>query len=112
MSYGPAPAAARMPAGGFGGGRPQTQPPLVTVAVCTRNRTTDLADCLESLTRLRYPRLEMLVVDNFGCDDTRDLVEMVGGRYVRATDVQGTAASCLKWPQDEDKLRLFFQTTA
>jgi len=34
-------------------------------------------------------------------------VEVRGG-----ADVKGTAASCLKWPQDEDKLRLFFQTTA
>jgi hypothetical protein len=32
-------------------------------------------------------------------------VEVRGG-----ADVQGTAASCLRWPQDEDKLRLFFQT--
>jgi hypothetical protein len=34
-------------------------------------------------------------------------VEVRGG-----ADIQGTAASRLKWPQDEDKLRLFFQTTA
>jgi hypothetical protein len=34
-------------------------------------------------------------------------VEVRGG-----ADVQGTAASCLKWPQDEDKLRMYFQTTA
>jgi hypothetical protein len=34
-------------------------------------------------------------------------VEVRGG-----ADVDGTAGSCLKWPQEEDKLRLFFQTTA
>jgi hypothetical protein len=34
-------------------------------------------------------------------------VEVRGG-----ADITGTAASCLKWPQDEDKLRLFFQTSA
>jgi hypothetical protein len=34
-------------------------------------------------------------------------VEVRGG-----ADVQGTASSLLKWPQDEDKLRLYFQTTA
>jgi hypothetical protein len=29
-----------------------------------------------------------------------------------AADVQGTAGNCLKWPEDEDKLRLYFQTSA
>ncbi len=36
---------------------------------------------------------ELLVVDNFGCDRTRALVESVNGRYVLATEVVGTAAS-------------------
>ena len=36
---------------------------------------------------------ELLVVDNYGCDDTRNFVEhWATGRYVRATDVVGTAA--------------------
>jgi len=36
---------------------------------------------------------ELLVIDNFGCDDTRNLVESwVKGRYIRARDVTGTAA--------------------
>jgi hypothetical protein len=34
-------------------------------------------------------------------------VEVRGG-----ADVQGTAASCVKWPQEKDKLRMFFQTSA
>ncbi len=38
--------------------------PLVTVAVCTRDRTIDLKICLESLMKLEYPNLEILVVDN------------------------------------------------
>ena len=39
-------------------------PPLVTVAVCTRDRTDNLALCLDSLTRLNYLRLDVLVIDN------------------------------------------------
>ncbi|MFN0071024.1 MAG: glycosyltransferase family 2 protein [Chloroflexota bacterium] len=36
---------------------------------------------------------ELLVVDNFGSDDTRNLVEnQLKGRYVRSTEVGGTAA--------------------
>lgn len=41
-----------------------TPPPVVTVAVCTRDRTDNLALCLDSLTHLRYPHLDVLVVDN------------------------------------------------
>src|SRR5579859_2732743 len=36
---------------------------------------------------------EVLVIDNYGCQETRKLVEEVpGARYIRATDVAGTAA--------------------
>lgn len=38
--------------------------PLVTVVVCTRNRTSDLALCLTSLNEIDYPNLDLLVVDN------------------------------------------------
>jgi len=38
--------------------------PLVTVAVCSRDRTADLALCLDSLQGLSYPFLDLLVVDN------------------------------------------------
>jgi hypothetical protein len=34
-------------------------------------------------------------------------VEVRGG-----ADVNGTACNCLKWPDEEDKLRLYFQTSA
>ena len=38
--------------------------PLVTVAVCTRDRTLKLATCLDALVQLDYPALDLLVVDN------------------------------------------------
>ena len=38
-------------------------PPL-SVVVCTRDRTAQLADCLAALHRLDYPQLEIVVVDN------------------------------------------------
>ena len=38
--------------------------PKVTVAVCSRDRTVDLARCLDSLKHLDYPDLDLLVVDN------------------------------------------------
>jgi glycosyltransferase involved in cell wall biosynthesis len=63
-----------------------TQPPSVTVAVCTRDRTEDLARCLDSLQHLHYPDFDVLVVDNAPSSEaTRRLVEQRGApvRYVR-----------------------------
>jgi GT2 family glycosyltransferase len=60
--------------------------PSVTVAVCTRDRTEDLARCLDSLARLDHPAHEVLVVDNApATEGTRILVERREGavRYVR-----------------------------
>jgi len=52
--------------------------PLVTVAVCTRDRPADLALCLDALNRLDYPNLDILVVDNAPSNDATE-------RLVRAT---------------------------
>ena len=46
--------------------------PLVTAAVCTRNRGEDLAGCLEALERLDYPALDLLVIDNAPTDDSTE----------------------------------------
>jgi GT2 family glycosyltransferase len=49
--------------------------PLVTVAVCTRDRTNDLSKCLNALRALNYPNLDLLVVDNAPeTTDTEDLL--------------------------------------
>jgi O-antigen biosynthesis protein len=50
--------------------------PLVTVAVCTRDRPEDLKLCLAAISKLDYPNLDILVVDNAPqTDATRTLVE-------------------------------------
>lgn len=46
--------------------------PLVTVAVCTRDRSAELAGCLEALAALRYPALDLLVVDNAPTSDVTE----------------------------------------
>jgi cellulose synthase/poly-beta-1,6-N-acetylglucosamine synthase-like glycosyltransferase len=53
--------------------------PLVTVAICSRDRTDDLALCLEALSHLDYPNLDLLVVDN--APTTRDTERLVRGSY-------------------------------
>jgi glycosyltransferase involved in cell wall biosynthesis len=50
--------------------------PEITIAICTRDRTEDLARLLENLKHQEYPRLRILVVDNAPSDDrTRQLVQ-------------------------------------
>jgi GT2 family glycosyltransferase len=38
--------------------------PLVTIAVCTRDRTASLSNCLSALAKMSYPALDVLVIDN------------------------------------------------
>ncbi|MFP3867022.1 MAG: glycosyltransferase [Desulfobacteraceae bacterium] len=54
---------------------PDPANPLVTVAVCTRDRSADLKLCLDSLNGLDYPNLDLLVIDNApNTDETQNLV--------------------------------------
>lgn len=53
--------------------------PRVSVAVCTRDRTSDLAACLESLSRLDPAPLEVIVVDNAPATDAT--FNLVRNRY-------------------------------
>ena len=60
--------------------------PLVTVAVCTRDRPNDIKLCLEAISRLDYPHLDILVIDNAPqTEATKELVEAhyPQVRYVR-----------------------------
>ena len=55
--------------------------PSVTVAVCTRNRTADLARCLDAIMEMSPPATEVLVVDNAPSDDSTE--RLVRERYPR-----------------------------
>lgn len=59
--------------------RPEAATPpraIVTVAVCTRNRASQLPECLEALAALDYPsdRLDVVIVDNAPADAATRLV--------------------------------------
>jgi GT2 family glycosyltransferase len=47
-----------------GRARALLDPPVVSVIVATRERTASLARCLDSLLRMPYPNLDIIVVDN------------------------------------------------
>ncbi|MFC1420351.1 glycosyltransferase family 2 protein [Streptacidiphilus cavernicola] len=76
-----------LPGGDAAGARPcrlpralvLRDPPAISVVVATRNRVRPLRQCLDSLLRTGYPRLEVLVVDN--APDDGEAEAMVRGRY-------------------------------
>ena len=58
--------------------------PSISVVVCTRDRTGQLADCLKALLALDYPTFEILVVDNAPSNDsTARLAACLPVRYAR-----------------------------
>jgi GT2 family glycosyltransferase len=47
----------------------------LSLVICTRNRASQLAECLRSLTKLRYPDpWELVIVDNGSKDETQDVI--------------------------------------
>ncbi len=48
-----------------------SEPPPISVVICTRNGAALLGACLEAATRLDYPNFEVLVVDDGSSDATR-----------------------------------------
>lgn len=53
--------------------------PLVTVAVCTRDRPDDIKLCLEALNKLDYPNLDILIVDN--APQTAETQQLIKSHY-------------------------------
>ncbi|MGA7669174.1 MAG: glycosyltransferase [Nitrolancea sp.] len=69
--------------------------PLLTVGMATYNDFDGVYFTLQAL-RLYHDLAdtELIVVDNYGCEHTRAFVQdWAGARYVRATEVVGTAAA-------------------
>lgn len=48
--------------------------PTVSVVVCAYNAASTLDECLESLARLKYPKYEVIVVDDGSFDGTRQII--------------------------------------
>jgi GT2 family glycosyltransferase len=67
--------------------------PSVTVAICTKDRPSDLRRCLASCVSIRDQVLEIVVVDNASStDETRRVAEAAGVRYLRE-DTPGLSAA-------------------
>lgn len=57
--------------------------PFVTVAVCTRDRSDDLARCLEALRAVDYEPMEIVIVDNAPRTDSTQRLVAMHTPYVR-----------------------------
>jgi glycosyltransferase involved in cell wall biosynthesis len=56
--------------------------PLVSVVVPTRNSGRTLGACLLSIRRQTYREIQLIVVDNHSCDDTREIAERFADKLV------------------------------
>jgi len=70
--------------------------PSVSICIQTRNNATVIGDALRSALRQEYPRLEILVVDNYSSDQTGELVTRIAAgdsrfRYSRNSEDIGMA---------------------
>ena len=58
--------------------------PLVSVIIPTKNSESTIKKCLESIKNQTYPRLEVLIIDNFSTDSTQKIAENHGARIIRS----------------------------
>lgn len=72
---------------GPGGRRPR-----VSVLVCTHNGAATLGECLEGIGRLRYPDVELIVVDD-GSTDGSAAIACASGARVITTENRGLSAA-------------------
>ncbi len=61
----------------------ETDLPSLTIAIPARNQTFDLIECLHSVLRSTYPKLEILVLDDCSQDKTSDIIRKYAHRGVR-----------------------------
>jgi GT2 family glycosyltransferase len=72
---------------------PATQPPAMTVAVCTYNGSLTLRECLEGVSALRYPDYEVIVVSDGSTDDSAQIARSFDGVRVIETAQRGLSAA-------------------
>lgn len=63
--------------------------PLLSVVVPARNEEGSIRGCVESLLAQRYPRLQVIVVDDESADATGDILANLAGRHPGLTVVRG-----------------------
>ena len=65
--------------------------PLVSVVVPTFNSERFLEECLMSVRAQTYPNVEVIVVDNYSTDRTREIAEKYGARVILCRAIRSEA---------------------
>ena len=66
----------------------------LSLVICTRNRAPQLAESLQSLTRLQCQvPWELVIVDNGSKDETRDVIKNYGERLRLKTVIEPQAGT-------------------
>lgn len=63
--------------------KPVDAPPLVTVAICTHNRADLIGESIQSVLFQSMQDFEIVIVDDGGEDNTREVVEAFGDKRIR-----------------------------
>jgi len=64
-------------------GEPPADAPVVSIVIPARNEARNIGRCVESALASRYPRLEVIVVDDHSTDDTAAIAESLASRDPR-----------------------------
>lgn len=69
---------------------PLAEAPLVSIMLPARNEERNIGACLESLARLDYPALEIIVINDRSTDRTREIVEDLQKKHSNITLINNT----------------------
>lgn len=76
---------------------PEKEPPMISVVVCTYNGSRTIKDGLEALKRQRYPRFEVIVIDDGSTDATAALAAKYEVRLIRVANGGLSSARNIGW---------------
>src|SRR5262249_30950888 len=57
--------------------------PRISVVVCSHNGSRTIGECLQGISKLRYPNFEVIVVDDGSTDNTATIVAQYDLRFIR-----------------------------
>jgi len=66
---------------------PAAAGPLISVVIPARNEARNIERCVRSILAATYPNIEVIVVDDRSTDGTSDLVDRLGVRLVRGSEL-------------------------
>lgn len=70
---------------------PLAKPPFISVCVPARNEARDIRACLTSLLQQRYPRFEVIAVDDNSTDDTGGIIRSLTKEFPNLLYLKGQA---------------------